>query len=113
MAAAVPIAARQASIDVRQRFWFNPTLRDRKFFLAALAGMLLTNLCMSATSLGLVAERESGTYEQMLALPTTPIELVLGKLVPYVGLSYGVFFFATIAPRSGLRRVAARAAGWR
>jgi len=85
-------------VDARQRFWFNPTLLDRVFFLSALAGMLLTNLCMSATSGGLVAERESGTYEQMLALPTTPIELVLGKLVPYVGLSYAVFFFATIAP---------------
>src|SRR5207247_2199211 len=84
-------------IDVRQRFWFNPTLRDREFFLAALAGMLLTNLCLSATSLGLVAERESGTYEQMLALPTRPIEIVLGKLVPYVALSYGVLLFATVA----------------
>jgi ABC-2 type transport system permease protein len=84
-------------VDVRQRFWFNPTLLDREFFLAALAGMLLTNLCLSATSLGLVGERESGTYEQMLALPTTAIEIVLGKLVPYVGLSYGVFLFATIA----------------
>lgn len=85
-------------VDVRQRFWFNPTLVDRTFFLAALAGMLLTNLCMSATSGGLVAERESGTYEQMLALPTTPIELVLGKLVPYVVISYAVFAFATITP---------------
>jgi ABC-2 type transport system permease protein len=84
-------------IDVRQRFWFNPTLRDREFYLAALAGMLLTNLCLSATSLGLVGERESGTYEQMLALPTTPTEIVLGKLVPYVGLSYGVLLFATLA----------------
>ncbi|HUI28274.1 MAG TPA: ABC transporter permease [Candidatus Kryptonia bacterium] len=83
-------------IDLRQRFWFNPTLADSKFFLAALAGMLLTNLCLSATSGGLVAERESGTYEQMLALPTTPIEIVLGKLVPYVGLSYGVMLFATL-----------------
>jgi len=87
-------------IDLRQRFWFNPTLLDRRFFLAALAGMLLTNLCLSATSGGLVAERESGTYEQMLALPTSAIEIVLGKLVPYVVLAYGVFFFATIA--SGL-----------
>ena len=93
------IAGHSASlVDVRQRFWFNPTLLDRVFFLAALAGSLLTNLCMSATSGGLVAERESGTYEQMLALPTTPIELVLGKLVPYVALSYAVFCFATIMP---------------
>jgi ABC-2 type transport system permease protein len=85
-------------IDVRQRFWFNPTLRDRDFFLTALAGMLLTNLCLSATSLGLVGERESGTYEQMLALPTTALEIVLGKLVPYVAVSYVVLLFATVAP---------------
>jgi len=84
-------------IDVRQRFWFNPTLRDRDFFLAAFAGMLLTNLCLSVTSLGLVGERESGTFEQMLALPTTTTEIVLGKLVPYVGVSYGLLAFATLA----------------
>lgn len=96
-ARAAPPEAALAPVDLRQRFWFNPTLLDRKFFLAALAGMLLTNLCLSATSLGLVAERESGTYEQMLALPTTAIEIVLGKLLPFVGLAYGVFFFATIA----------------
>jgi ABC-2 type transport system permease protein len=88
----------RAFIDVRQRFWFNPTLRDREFFLAALAGMLLTNLCLSAISLGLVAERETGTYEQMLALPTTSLEIVLGKLLPYVGLSYLVLLFALLAP---------------
>ena len=86
------------AIDVRQRFWFNPTLQDRKFFVTALAGMLLTNLCLSAMSLGLVAEREGGTYEQMLALPTTAIEIVLGKLLPYVVVSYGLLLFGTVAP---------------
>lgn len=91
----VRIAARP--IDVRQRFWFNATLDDHQFFLSALAGMLLTNLCLSATSLGLVGERESGTYEQMLALPTSPTEIVLGKLVPYVVVAYGVMLFATVA----------------
>jgi ABC-2 type transport system permease protein len=88
-------------IDVRQRFWFNPTLRDSDFFLSALAGMLLTNLCLSATSLGLVAERENGTYEQMLALPTRPIEIVLGKLVPYVAISYGVLLLALLGAGVG------------
>src|SRR5207249_1524282 len=48
------------AIDVRQRFWFNPTLDDHRFFLTALAGMLLTNLCLSVTSLALVGEREAG-----------------------------------------------------
>jgi ABC-2 type transport system permease protein len=86
-----------SAIDLRQRFWFNPTLKDRNFFLAAMAGMLLTNICLSATSLGLVGERESGTYEQMLALPTSALEIVLGKLVPYVVVSYVILIVSTLA----------------
>jgi ABC-2 type transport system permease protein len=84
------------AIELRQRFWFNPTLRDRDFFLAVLAAMLLTNLCLSATSLALVGERENGTYEQMLALPTTPVEIVLGKLIPYLVLCYVEVLIALI-----------------
>jgi ABC-2 type transport system permease protein len=83
-------------IDVRQRFRFNATLGDRIFYLSALTGMLLTNLCMSGSSLGLVAERESGTYEQMLSLPTTSIEIVLGKLVPHVAINYFVLVLTTV-----------------
>jgi len=87
---------RAGPIDLRQRFWFNATLADRKFFLSAFAAMLLTNLCLSATSLALVGERENGTYEQMLSLPTTPVELVLGKLLPYVGICYVELLIALI-----------------
>lgn len=89
-------SVRAGELDVRGRFWFNSTLRDRNFFLATLAGMLLTNLCLSVSSLGLVTERESGTYEQTLSLPTSPLEIVLGKLLPYVGVSYGVLTFAVL-----------------
>jgi ABC-2 type transport system permease protein len=64
--------------------------------MSALAAMLLTNLCLSATSLALVGERENGTYEQMLALPTTPVEIVLGKLLPYVALCYVELLVALI-----------------
>jgi ABC-2 type transport system permease protein len=85
-----------APIDVRQRFRFNPTLKDSIFYLAAISGMLLTNLCLSASSGGLVAERENGTYEQLLSLPTTALELVLGKLVPYVGLCYFVLALTSV-----------------
>jgi ABC-2 type transport system permease protein len=95
-AAAGPGAA--IPIDVRQRFWFNRTLRDRDFFLSALAGMLLTNFCLSGMSLGLVAEREIGTYEQMLAQPTTPLEIVLGKLIPFVGISYFLLLLSVLLP---------------
>jgi ABC-2 type transport system permease protein len=91
-----PVASGGAALTTRPRFWFNPTLRDRDFFLAALAGMLLTNLCFSASSLGLVGERESGTYEATLALPISPLEIVLGKLVPYVAVCYAVLTIAIL-----------------
>ncbi len=82
-------------IALRQRFRFNPTLDDSTFYLSVLGVILLTNLCLSASCLGLVGERESGTYEQMLALPTTPLEIVLGKLLPHVAVGYGVLALAT------------------
>jgi ABC-2 type transport system permease protein len=78
----------RGAIAIRQRFRFNPTLKDRNFFLAAIAGMLLTNVCFSATSLGFVGERENGTYEQMLSLPVSALEIVVGKLVPHVAIAY-------------------------
>jgi ABC-2 type transport system permease protein len=90
--------ATDGPIDVRQRFRFNPTLQDRRFYLSVLGVILLTNLCLSASSLGLVSERESGTYEQMLALPTSPLEIVLGKLLPHVVVSYGALAFALLLP---------------
>jgi len=90
-----PIAA--ARSPVRGRFLYNPTLLDSTFFLSALAGMLLTNLCLSATTLGIVGERESGTYEHMLSSPTTPLEIVIGKLLPYLVICYVVFTFAIVA----------------
>jgi ABC-2 type transport system permease protein len=88
--------ARTGPIDVRQRFWFNPTLDDSSFFLSALAAMLLTNLCLSATAMAIVGERENGTYEQMLSLPTSAVEIILGKLLPYVGLCYGQVLIALL-----------------
>jgi ABC-type multidrug transport system permease subunit len=96
--AAVPATPRQPAVELRQRFWFNPTLADRDFLLASLAGMLLTNFCLSIASMGLVAEREEGTYEQTLALPVTVVELVLGKLLPDVVLCYALLAMSVLMP---------------
>jgi len=96
-----PDRRRAGPIDLRQRFRFNPTLADRNFFLATLAGQLLTNLCLSMASLGLVGEKETGTYEQVLSLPTSSLEIVLGKLLPMVVMSYVLFLFAIVLAGGG------------
>lgn len=88
-------------VELRQRIWFNPTLADSRFLLASLAGMLLTNLCLSVASFGLVAEREDGTWEQTLALPVSVVELVLGKLIPNVVLCYGVLMLSIVGAGVG------------
>lgn len=84
-------------LQPRQRFRFNPTLEDRRFFLAILSGFLLTNLCLSVASLGVVSEREAGTFEHMLSLPTTPLEIVLGKILPYVVIAQVLVAATTLA----------------
>ena len=79
---------RAPPIELREEFRYNATLRDLNFYLSALAGFLLTNLCLAQASLGLVAERENGTYEQLLAQPGTPLQIILGKLLPTVVAAY-------------------------
>jgi len=79
---------RAPPIELREEFRYNPTLRDVNFYLSALSGFLLTNICLAAASLGLVAEKENGTYEQMLAQPATALQIILGKLIPSVVMSY-------------------------
>ena len=79
---------RAPPIELREEFRYNATLRDLNFYLSALAGFLLTNLCLAQASLGLVAERENGTYEQLLAQPATPLQIILGKLLPTVVAAY-------------------------
>jgi len=88
-------------IDVRQRFWFNPTLRDRDFFMAIMAGMLLTNLCLSGSALNIVGERENGTFEQTLSLPVSTLEIVLGKLLPLVAVCYLLLVVAVVGSGVG------------
>ena len=93
--------APRSAVVLKQRFWFNPTMADRHYLLISLAGMLLTNFCLSIASMGLIAEREEGTYEQTLALPVSVVELVLGKLLPAIALCYLLLALSILGPGLG------------
>ncbi len=79
-----------ARIEVRKRFWYNPTLSDRFYFLSALPAILMTQICIALASIAMVMEKEQGTMEQLLASPVNTLELVLGKTLPYVVLAYAL-----------------------
>ena len=70
-------------IGLQSRVWFNINLESRMFYLPgviALIGMLIT---LMLTSMAIVREREIGTMEQLMVTPLRPIELILGKLLPF------------------------------
>ncbi len=76
------------AIDVRTQVWYNPGLVSSYFMVPAMIGMILQYLGTMLTSTAIVRERERGTIEQLIVTPLRSQELVLGKLVPYVLLSF-------------------------
>ena len=77
-----------ARIEVRPRVWYNPNLKSANFMIPALMGLILQFLATILTALAIVREREMGTLEQLIVTPVRPIELVLGKVLPYVVVSF-------------------------
>ena len=89
-------------VQVRPRVWYNPEMKSASFMIPGLMGLVLYFLTALFTSMSIVREREQGTIEQLIVTPVRPIELIVGKVVPYVFISFfdvlevlaiGVFWF--------------------
>jgi ABC-2 type transport system permease protein len=70
-------------IELRVRTWYNPSLKPRVDLIPGLISMVLGFPALSV-ALTLAHEREHGTLEQLLATPISRIELLLGKMIPYI-----------------------------
>jgi ABC-2 type transport system permease protein len=75
-------------IDVRTQVWYNPGLVSANFMIPALIGQILQYLATILTATSIVRERERGTIEQLIVTPLRSWELVVGKLTPYVLISF-------------------------
>jgi ABC-2 type transport system permease protein len=75
-------------VEVRARVWYNPDLVSAYFMIPALIGMILQLLTSMLTATSIVRERERGTIEQLIVTPIRPLELILGKIIPYVLLAF-------------------------
>ena len=80
-------AAISQPIDYRPRIWFNPELKSAKFLIPGLIGFILMVVGVISTSLSIVKEKERGTMEQILVSPIKPMELIMGKTMPYIAIS--------------------------
>jgi ABC-2 type transport system permease protein len=75
-------------IDIRHRVWYNPDMKSSHFMVPGLTAVLLMMICALLTSTTIARERETGTMEQMLVSPVRPLEIVVGKVAPYVLLAF-------------------------
>ena len=67
---------------------YNPEQITALNIVPGLIGLILTFSTLIITALAITREREAGTMENLLAMPVRPIEVMLGKIVPYVALGY-------------------------
>jgi ABC-2 type transport system permease protein len=87
-------APKAASIRIESRVWFNPDLKSRYYMVPAIMAQLLMVATMLVTSMALVKEREEGTFEQLIVTPLKPIEIILGKLLPFTLIGFIEMTFA-------------------
>lgn len=74
--------------DVRVRPWYNPDGITAYYMVPAILGIIVTMTMVIMTSVGIVREKERGTLEQLIVTPIKSYELMIGKVLPYIGLGY-------------------------
>jgi ABC-2 type transport system permease protein len=73
-----------APIEVKSRVWYNPELKSVNFIVPGVIAIIMMIVGAILTALSIVKEKERGTIEQILVSPIRPLEMMIGKIVPYV-----------------------------
>ncbi|MDD5065636.1 MAG: ABC transporter permease [bacterium] len=71
-------------IEPIPRVWYNPELKSTNFIVPGLISVIMMLIAGLLTSLTVVREKERGTFEQLISTPVKPLELMVGKLLPYI-----------------------------
>jgi len=71
-------------VEVREKFLYNPDLKGSNFIIPGIVAVLLMMVCALLTSLTIAREKETGTMEMLLVSPVRPMEIIVGKVAPYI-----------------------------
>ena len=88
-----------APFEVRIHKRYNPEGLSRYNIVPGLIGTILTMTMVMLTSLAMTRERERGTMENLLATPVRPVEVMCGKILPYVVIGYLQLFVILVAAK--------------
>ncbi len=72
---------------IEERTWFNPNRISSTSFIPGVVAMVVMLVSLQLTALAVVREKEIGTLEQLLVSPIRPLELLIGKTVPFILIS--------------------------
>jgi len=81
--AAAGLTGSAASVDLKDRAWFNGNLISRNYYLPGVIAIIVTMMSLLLTSMAIVKEKEIGTMEQLIVSPLKPLDLIVGKLLPF------------------------------
>jgi ABC-2 type transport system permease protein len=82
------LAGSDGPVSLRLHARYNPEAVTQYNIVPGLMGVVLTMTMIMITGLAITRERERGTMENLLAMPTRPFEVLVGKLVPYILVGY-------------------------
>ena len=74
-------------LSAELRVWYNPELRSAMFLVPGLMAFILMVIVTVSTAFSVVREKERGTMDQIKVSSVRPLELILGKMIPYVAIS--------------------------
>ena len=75
-----------APLSIETRTWYNEDLESSAFIIPGVLALVMSVIGAFLTSLTIAREWERGTMEQLVSTPVTPLEIMLGKLVPYFAI---------------------------
>ena len=70
------------------KMFYNPNLKSHYMFVPGVITLILILICALMTSVTITREKEFGTMEVLLVSPLRPIQIILGKVIPYFILSF-------------------------
>jgi ABC-2 type transport system permease protein len=88
---------RQVQLVTETRMRFNPTLESVNLFVPGLIALVLVLVSALMTAISLSREKERGTLEVLLVSPLRPQHIIVGKVIPYLGLAFANVLTALLA----------------
>ena len=83
-------------MELKDIAWYNPELKSKNYNVPGVIAIVIMLTCLLLTAMAVVREREIGTMEQLMVTPIRPLELILGKTIPFALIGFFDMVLVTV-----------------